>query len=168
MLKKLFRNGSADILVMISLGLVFVILFYLIPLFSTLEKIQRKADGYQCEKYFEVQFASYNSEGILEVDEEKEQQLSYPDFEQFWEKLEGISTGNIYLYTSIDVVKNVSFYTGKLLVKRNEAVLEKFLDAGDEAAFAISPVLDSYVDGEYIQMGDVTCHIDGYLTKSEQ
>jgi len=53
-------------------------------------------------------------------------------------------------------------------VKRNEAVLEKFLDAGDEAAFAISPVLDSYVDGEYIQMGDVTCHIDGYLTKSEQ
>lgn len=168
MLKKLFRNGSADILVMISLGLVFVILFYLIPLFSTLEKIQRKADGYQYEKYFEVQFASYNSEGILEVDEEKEQQLSYPDFEQFWEKLEGISTGNIYLYTSIDVVKNVSFYTGKLLVKRNEAVLEKFLDAGDEAAFAISPVLDSYVDGEYIQMGDVACHIDGYLTKSEQ
>lgn len=168
MLKKLFRNGSADILVMISLGLVFVILFYLIPLFSTLEKIQRKADGYQYEKYFEVQFASYNSEGILEVDEEKEQQLSYPDFEQFWEKLEGISTGNIYLYTSIDVVKNVSFYTGKLLVKRNEAVLENFLDAGDEAAFAISPVLDSYVDGEYIQMGDVACHIDGYLTKSEQ
>ena len=52
MLKKLFRNGSADILVMISLGLVFVILFYLIPLFSTLEKIQRKADGYQYEKYF--------------------------------------------------------------------------------------------------------------------
>ena len=46
--------------------------------------------------------------------------------------------------------------------------MEKFLDAGDEAAFAISPVLDSYVDGEYIQMGDVTCHIDGYLTKSEQ
>ena len=80
MLKKLFRNGSADILVMISLGLVFVILFYLIPLFSTLEKIQRKADGYQYEKYFEVQFASYNSEGILEVDGEKGQQLSYPDF----------------------------------------------------------------------------------------
>lgn len=165
MLKKIFRNGSTDVLVVISMVIVFVVLLYLAPLIRTLSILQEKMDGYSYEKYYEVLFVEYNEEGILSTD-----MFLKDDFYQFVDELQQFSSANWYVYASVDFTKRVSFYSGKILLKQNEQVLEQFIQAKKEVRCAFSPILDEYrIEDrkDVIKIGSLDYPWDGQLTKND-
>lgn len=98
-MKKIFRNGPFDILVIISFVLTFVVLLNLMPLIQTLKKVENKMNGYDYEEYYQVQFVQYEPDSMTDMDTVPA--ITYEDFLNFVGEMNQISSGNIYMQASI-------------------------------------------------------------------
>lgn len=169
-MKKIIRDSTSDVLMIISFTVSFFILWYLIPLFEHLYVLQDKSDGYNETYYYNIQTSSLYQSGMAHVEEQTSgrNEISFEVFRSFITSLEAIKQGNIYCYGNIELLQGVVFYNGKILIKQNEDIIEAFEDVDAETAgVVVKPSLDSYMKGKYLSVKGMDFQVDGYYKEEE-
>lgn len=156
-MKKIIRDKTSDILLIVSFTISFLILLYLIPLLDRLLFLQDKEDGYNELCYYSV-----------ETVQTQEGSISFADFQNFIDDLAAIETSNIYCYGNVEMVEGISFFSGKMLIRQNEDIIEDFADAKPNcAAVVIKHSLDEYVKDDVLYIKTLKFPVDGYYRENE-
>lgn len=169
-MRRIIRDRTSDILLIISLMISFIILLYLVPLYDKLRTVQEDSDGYNYARYYEVDLTRLLTEdGVVDYGDQEAIARSKEDYFALIEKLGQIDSGNVYNRTSLMLTRGVSIIGGKVLIKKNEKVLEKFEDADqDSAAIVIGHDLDQFVEKGRLMLDRAAYGVDGYYQEEEK